>query len=335
MRAYLRLGLFFYFKKIEVVNKSVVAKKGPILFLANHQNALLDALLIATKNGRFSYFLTRAGVFTKPLVSKILQSLQMLPVYRIRDGWGNLNKNNSIFSKSSKLLSEHNAVVIFPEGSHNLNRTVRPLSKGFTRIIFETLENYPNTKIQLIPVGLNFLHATKFSDIALINFGNPIEVDLELLHDKNKSILKLKDGVSQQLKELTIHIESDNYGSTLKKLEDLNVDFSNPEQVNQCITSDFENCKKGKPKTINYFKKGFKFLLIINLIIPYLIWKKIAQPKIKEIEFTSTFRFAIVITLVPIFMLIVMLALGFVFQIKFAFMYLINVIVLALLSVKL
>ena len=335
IRAYLRLGLFFYFKRIDVRNANTIPKNEAVIFLGNHQNALLDALLIATKNGRFLYFLTRAGVFEKPLVSKILKSLQMLPVYRIRDGWSNLNKNNSVFSKSSKLLSEQNAVVIFPEGSHNLNRTVRPLSKGFTRIIFETLENYPETKIQLIPVGLNFKHATKFSDTALINFGAPIQVGIELLEDKNKSVIKLKDQVSQQLRALTIHIESENYESTLQKLEDLNIDFTKPEAVNQCIISDFENCKKIKPKDDTPLKQLFKFLLIINLFIPYLIWKKIAQPKIKEIEFTSTFRFAIALTLVPLFIILVMLTLGFVLPIKFAFMYLLNVIVLTLLSVKL
>ncbi|MFT4611593.1 MAG: 1-acyl-sn-glycerol-3-phosphate acyltransferase [Glaciecola sp.] len=333
--AYIRLGLFFYFKKIEVVNAKIIPKNKPVLFLVNHQNALLDALLVATRNSRSSYFLTRAGVFNKPLVSRILNSLQMLPVYRIRDGWVNLNKNNSVFSKSSKLLSEHNAIVIFPEGSHNLNRTVRPLSKGFTRIIFETLESYSDTKIQLIPVGLNFKQATKLGDTALINFGAPILVGSELLEDKNKSILTLKEEVSLQLRELTIHIESENYESTLQKLKDLNVDFTKPEDVNDCITSDFKNCKTAKPKSHIYLKQLFKFLLIVNLFIPYFIWKKIAQPKIKEIEFTSTFRFAIAITLVPLFILVVMLLLGFAFQIKFAFIYLINVIVLALVSIKL
>nr|WP_321236814.1 lysophospholipid acyltransferase family protein [uncultured Psychroserpens sp.] len=335
MRAYLRLGLFFYFKKIETVNVETIPKNEPVLFLANHQNALLDALLIATKNGRFSYFLTRASVFNKPLISKILKSLQMLPVYRIRDGWSNLNKNNSIFTKSSKLLSDKQAIVIFPEGSHNLKRTVRPLSKGFTRIIFETLEAYPDTKINLIPVGLNFQYATAFSDSALINFGQSIQVGSELLGDKNKSVLQLKHEVSHQLRQLTTHIESDNYDVTLQQLEDLNVDFLKPTVVNQCISSGFKTCKKNKSKEGNFLKPLFKFLLIINLCIPYIIWKKVAQPKIKEIEFTATFRFAIAVTLVPIFVILVMLILSLGFQLQFALMYLLNVIVLSLLSVKL
>ena len=241
MRAYLQLGLFFYFKNIDVRNTKSIPKNEPVLFLANHQNALLDALLIATKNGRFSYFLTRASVFKSPFVSKFLKSLQMLPVYRIRDGWGNLTKNNSVFSQRSKLLSGGHAIVVFPEGSHNLKRTVRPLSKGFTRIIFETLEQYPDTKIQLIPVGLNFAHPTQFADHSLLNFGKPIQIDSSILKNTNNSVLELKDSIAHQLRQLTTHIETEHYEETLAQLERLKVDFTKPEDVNHCISSGFKN----------------------------------------------------------------------------------------------
>ncbi|MCK8481633.1 lysophospholipid acyltransferase family protein [Psychroserpens algicola] len=335
VRAYLRVGLFFYFKKIEVANAKVVPESGPVLFLANHQNALLDALLIATTTKRFSYFLTRASVFNKPIVSKVLQSLQMLPVYRVRDGWSNLSKNNSIFTKSSKLLNDGEAIVIFPEGSHNIKRTIRPLSKGFTRIVFETLHTFPDIKIYVIPVGLSFQHAEKFSDSTLINFGKPIEVDDKLLHDKNQSILQLKDEVSHQLRQLTVHIEGDNYEAVLEKLKSLQVDFTKPEDVNECISKDFTSCKKKQVNKYIVLKRLAKALLIIHLIVPYAIWKKGVQPKIKEVEFTSTFRFTIAITLVPIFMIVILLILAMTLHIKFAMLYILTVFVLALLAVKL
>ncbi|SDS58816.1 1-acyl-sn-glycerol-3-phosphate acyltransferases [Formosa sp. Hel1_31_208] len=335
IRSYLRLGLFFYFKKVEVINLKAIPKDEPVIFLANHQNALLDAILIAVKNGRFSYFLTRASVFSVPLISKMLQSLQMLPVYRVRDGFGNLSKNTSVFTKSSQLLHEKKAIVIFPEGNHNLKRTVRPLSKGFTRIIFQTLEDYPETKINVVPVGLNFKHATKYSDSALINFGVPFQVGSELLNDKNKSVLQLKEDVFLQLCQLTTHIESENYDIIITYLEKLNVDFTQPKHVNQCISNGFETCKKGLPEHDHRLKRLSKVLLIINLFIPYIIWKKMIQPKISEVEFISTFRFVIAITLVPVFIIVVMSVLGVVFELKYAFIYLFSVIVLNIFSVKL
>ena len=334
VRAYLRLGLFFYFKKITVANANCIPKNEAVLFLGNHQNALLDALLIATKTNRFSYFLTRASVFSNPLVRKILKNLRLLPVYRIRDGWANLTKNNTVFSQSSELLSKQEALVIFPEGSHNLKRTVRPLSKGFTRIIYETLEQYPDTKINLIPVGLNFQNATQFADSALLNFGNVIPVNHVVTKD-NSSTNELKQIVFDQLCRLTTHIDTETYETTIKKLEHLNVDFTKPDLVNACIASNFETCSARTSNQFRFVKNLSKVLLIIGVFLPYLIWKNVAQPKIKEIEFTATFRFAIAITLVPIFMILVMVFLWFIVNLQIALLYALIVIVLALLSVKL
>ncbi|HEX9827609.1 MAG TPA: 1-acyl-sn-glycerol-3-phosphate acyltransferase [Flavobacteriaceae bacterium] len=335
VRGYIRLGLFFYFKNIKAVNVERVPKTGAVLFLANHQNALLDALLIATKSGRFSYFLTRASVFQNGFITKILKSLLMLPVYRLRDGWNNLSKNNAIFSKSAKLLSQDRAVAIFPEGSHNLNRTVRPLSKGFTRVIFEVFERYPKTHLQLVPVGFNYLQAEKFGDCVSLNFGDPIHLTINAITDKNESRINLKAQVHQQICQLTSHIETENYDTTLKKLKDLKVDFLKPEAVNSCMASNFENCEPRRLDGFPNLKRFFKFCLILALLVPYLIWKWGVQPKIQEIEFVSTFRFAVAISIVPIYILILTVCLLVIISLKLALLYLFGVLILTLLTIKL
>lgn len=335
VRVYIRLGLWFYFKRIKVVNATSVPKTGAVLFLANHQNALLDALLIAIKNGRFCYFLTRASVFKNPLISKILKSLLMLPVYRIRDGWSNLSKNNAIFRKSAKLLNEDKAIVIFPEGSHNIRRTVRPLSKGFTRIIFESFDHCPGLQLQLVPVGLNYVHADKFGDSASLYFGTPIWITSEDLKNVNKATICLRKTIFDSLGQLTTHIDTDHYETTLEKLNELNVDFLDPESVNRCIASKFKQCETSQSSNIFMLKRIFKFLLILGLLVPFVIWKWNIQPKIKEIEFMSTFRFAIAITLVPIYILTLFIVLLFLVSFKWALFYVLGVIALALLAIKL
>ena len=325
------MGLFFYFKKIKAVNAESIPRTGAVLFLSNHQNALLDALLIAVKIGRFSYFLTRASVFKNAIIGGILKSFLLIPVYRIRDGWNNLSKNNAIFKKSSKLLSEDNAIVIFPEGSHNLKRTVRPLSKGFLRILSETFGRYPETRIQLVPVGLNFEHAEKFGDSASVYFGNSISVTSEDDMDNQENAVDLKEKVFHSLCELTTNISSENYEEIVHKLEDLNVDFLNPKAVNTCMAVNFKNCEPSRSTDFPVLKILFKCCLILALLVPYLIWKLAIQPKIKEVEFTSTFRFAVAVTLVPIYLLVLFFLLSF----KLALIYLLGVLVLTLLAVKL
>ena len=334
VRFYIRLGLFFYFKKIHTHNIDFIPKNKPVLFLANHQNALLDALLIATSNKRFSYFLTRAAVFKNPLVSRILKSLQMLPVYRVRDGWNNLSNNSAIFNVCAALFNKGEAIVIFPEGNHNLKRMVRPLSKGFTRIVFETYEQYPNTDLQLIPVGLNYVKAEKFPDSVSLFFGKPIHASDFITENKNEDVVKLKARIHLEISKLTTHIPLENYNKNLNKLKALNVDFLDPKFVNTCIESDFSQYEFKKNTHSNLLKKAFKLLLICNLIIPYLIWKLIAQPKIEDIEFVSTFRFAIAITLVPIWLLFLILFLAFSIGWLWACVYLVTVLCIVLIAVK-
>lgn len=335
VRSYIRLGLFFFYKKIKLVNIESVPKAGAVLFLGNHQNALMDALLIATKSGRFSYFLTRASVFQNRFVSKVLESLLLLPVYRLRDGWNNLSKNNAIFSTSAKLLSQDRAVVIFPEGSHNIKRMVRPLSKGFTRIIHEALDQYPDLDLNLVPVGFNYKHAEKFGDSVFIYFGNPITLKSADTAHKTESVVVLKEMVYNNLCHLTTNIPAEDYEIALQKLEQLNADFLNPVSVNKCIASNFIDCEPSQSVDVSLIKKFFKFWLILALIVPYLIWKFKVQTKIKEVEFMATFRFALAITLVPIYLLAIILIVLVFAGIKLALVYLIGVVLLALLAVKL
>ena len=86
IRSYIKLGLFFYTKKIKVVGKKNIPKKGAVLFAVNHPNGLLDPLLVTTTATRNTHYLVRAAVFKKPLVKKFLATLNLMPIYRIRDG---------------------------------------------------------------------------------------------------------------------------------------------------------------------------------------------------------------------------------------------------------
>jgi len=79
MRAYMKIGLFFLQKKITVHGTENIPKKGALLFIPNHQNALIDALLIPTTNKRNIHFLSRAAVFKNKNVAKFLSTLNMLP----------------------------------------------------------------------------------------------------------------------------------------------------------------------------------------------------------------------------------------------------------------
>lgn len=335
MRSYLRLALFFYYKKIEINYTAPLKENQARLFLGNHQNGLMDPLLIATKKGQFSYFLTRASVFKKEWIATFLKSLLMIPVYRVRDGWDQISKNEAVFKTCSELLHDGHAIVLFPEGNHNIKRYVRPLSKGFTRIVEATLKHYPGDDIALVPVGLNYKNAEAFGDSVVLNFGNPLDSKAYGELSEGPSVLKMKQDVFHALTQLTTHVDVENYKDTLEELERLNCDFLDPEAVNGCLANQFKTCKAQPEKTTGFIKVIAKLGLIIGLCVPYGIWKLLIEPKVKEPEFTATFRFAAVISLVPVFMLIIALVIGFNYGILYAFLYLISVFILDILAVKL
>lgn len=303
IKALIKSSLFFYSKRINVLGKENIPKKGAVLFMVNHPNGLIDPLIVATNNPRVQHFLVRAAVFKKPLVKKLLGTLNLMPIYRIRDGVQQLSKNQEIFDKCYSILNNQKALMIFPEGSHNRMRTIRPLSKGFTRIVFGALEQNPDLNIQIVPVGLTYQNASVFPSNITLAYGQPILVNDYYTSEKeqqNKQIVTLKNVVSQQLQQLTVHIPNDdNYQKTLSELNTSNVDFTQVSKVNQMI----KNQKiSSKPKSLHLFA-FLKPLIFLNTLFPWIIWKSL-EKKVDEIEFVDTFRFAVNTVLVPIFYVI-------------------------------
>ena len=300
---YLTIGFKFYYKKFEAVYLDEIPKDKAVIYLSNHQNALLDPLLITLKSTRKNYFLTKAAVFKNPIAAKILHSLQMLPVYRIRDGVNTVQKNFKIFTTCANLLHKKESLLLFPEGGHNLNRKVRPLKKGVSRILEETFKKYPETEIVIIPIGVNYQNPKEYGDSMSVFFGNHISPN-QFWNGDSIDFIDLAKAISAEMKKLTTHIESiSEYDNTLKKLRELQVDFTNPVEVNKCLNTNFNYTgKKVKKDAILY--PFFKQLVKIFYFAPYFIWNKVAFPKIKEDEYIATFRFALLLSITPIYLLL-------------------------------
>jgi len=298
--SYIKLGLFFYSKRITVLGRENIPKKGAVIFAVNHPNGLLDPLYVTTTNSRQNHFLVRAASFKNPLIKKILESLYLMPIYRIRDGIKQLSNNQEIFEKCFNILKKGETLMIFPEGSHHKKRTIRPLSKGFTRIVFGALERYKNLEITVIPVGITYQHSSHFPAKVIVNYGKRITT--RAIFETNtpaKSINILKAKVTVQLKELSVHIDdNESYAAILQKLNEAQVDFTEVEKVNKMIKNKLFSTRKSPKK--NYLKPLF-YLIIVNSCIPFLLWKT-TYKKIDEIEFIDTFRFGFNSLLFPLFL---------------------------------
>ncbi len=305
LKWWIGVGLRYYYSKINIHGIENIPKDKPVLFLANHQNALMDALLIAVFCRCNPYYLTRGDLFKNPLAIFFLNFIHMIPVYRIRDGKQSLGKNDAIFDLCADLLNENNQVLIFPEGNHNIKKRIRPLSKGFTRILFKALEKQPNLDIRLVPIGVNYIKAERFPDSTALYFDKDISIlDLYDVNNLPETIKRMKSVVYESLKRNTTHIEDEeNYPSILKKLTAMKVDYLNPNSVNTILETLGNKAIAIKEK--NRFQGAIKSLFTI-LNFPFILpWKLFLRPKIWQIEFISTFRFLYALVLFPVFYMLI------------------------------
>ncbi|WP_405398599.1 lysophospholipid acyltransferase family protein [Maribacter sp. Asnod2-G09] len=317
VKSVVKTGLYGYHKKIHISGLEHIPKEKPVMFLPNHQSALIDVLLIATDCNRQPYFLTRSDVFNGKLLKRMFSYFQMLPIYRMRDGRDTLSNNDAIFNSCAEILSRGEALLLFPEANHNLKRSVRPLSKGFTRILFRTFEMYPELDVQLIPVGFNYKHAAHFPDEVAICYGKPISArSLFDENDLNTSVITIKNEISTSLEQLTTHIPSNvDYDAILNKLKSEKVDFLNPTAVNEKIKM---LTQQGVDSSVDPAseKQGFSMFKWIFTLLNFpivLIWKLWLKSKVPEDEFMGTFRFAFAMISYPIYILLLFTVIAFVF----------------------
>ncbi|MEM7039052.1 MAG: 1-acyl-sn-glycerol-3-phosphate acyltransferase, partial [Bacteroidota bacterium] len=99
LRRMVRFAQLIYFRRIEVLGREHIPKQGAVIFAVRHPNALMDPLMVSAFAPRRMNFLVRADVFSGGLVSWLLGLLNMLPIYRQRDGKGAVDRNHAIFAR--------------------------------------------------------------------------------------------------------------------------------------------------------------------------------------------------------------------------------------------
>lgn len=322
VKALVRFALWCYFKRIVVRGFSKKNHAKSVIYLGNHQNALIDALLIATTTRRKTTFLTRSDVFKNPLIGYFLRYIGMLPIYRFRDGVDTLSMNKPIFNRCGDVLHNHEAILIFPEGNHGLKRRVRPLKKGFVSLLSHrwSIDKQP---VYLSPIGVNYIKAVRFPDAVSIVYGESHKVEpFEINKENTHSLLW---ALHEKLAVLTTHIPEslDGYYNQIDAaLEQDARLFLNPLKTNDLIAQ-FEHALQSKGSLEAVASKIFKDNTDLNKsffsrmgslflkrlfefinIVPISIWRLFLKPSIKQPEFVSTARFGFSLLFFPCYFLL-------------------------------
>ena len=207
------VGLYFYYRGTERNGTENIPKSGPFIFAVNHQNAFMDAIVVGAVEPIPTYYMTRSDVF-KPPFDWFLDAFKMMPIYRIRDGYSALHRNEEIFRNCKNILERKEAILIFPEGNHGLDYFLRPLTKGLARIALQS-QNEMDLDIKIIPVGLNYFDHFHSGNKLIVNYGKAINAK-DFIDDyrehPQKGLRHITKSIAEGMKEtLIIPEKSDNY----------------------------------------------------------------------------------------------------------------------------
>ena len=171
LKLFIRAALWLFCAEVNTKNKYLLNTSGPLLIIANYPNSFLDALIIGSRYNRRIHFLARGDVFTKKHHRFLLGLLNMIPVYRLREGKEFLHLNEYAFTASVKLLNKNEAVLIFIEGTCLNTNKLQPFKKGTARILqgCHVENNFPIIHLAGIAYN-NFKGIGKRVNLCLQNF---------------------------------------------------------------------------------------------------------------------------------------------------------------------
>lgn len=185
----------------------MLGQKGPLLIASNHPNSFLDAIILATLFTNPIYSLARGDAFANKIITKILTSFNMLPVYRVSEGAENLESNYDTFTACQDIFKQDGIVLIFSEGRCINEWSLRPLKKGTARLALEAWQSGVNLKV--LPLGINYSSFRKFGKTVFLNFGNFItKQEIEEDHYSGKTIIMFNQKLKSQMEKLVFEIDS-------------------------------------------------------------------------------------------------------------------------------
>lgn len=316
LKVYCSIGLRFYYHTWQVNGREKVPAKGPLIYIANHQNAFIDAVLMTCSASRNPFSLARANVFQKPWAAKILTSLRLMPIYRFRDGFSTLKNNDTVMQRCVDLMKAGEVILLFPEGNHNEAWSMREYQKGFARLAWMYFTQTNNTNLNIVPVGIHYTEHHGFNKRVLINFGDPIsisEIVTKNLSERENLDILVQIG-SAAVKKLALDIKPEGEYDQRKKFLISNRLFKRDLLDQLRADQEILNCY---PIAQNHHvKKSTVGNTISKIIFPYVFlshapayyWiKNLIQKKIKDSQFISSVKYALGIFITPVYYIVLTL----------------------------
>jgi len=168
-KAVIGLALRIFFRRIELHGLEKMPPKGPVIFVLNHINALIDPGILLVTSPRPVSFLAKSTLYTMPFVGGLVRGFDSIPIFRKMDSDGKRVDNSQTFVLARKLLENGGILAIFPEGTSHSDPKLRPMKTGAARIALGAQLD----DLMIVPIGLDYESKATFRSTVLLYFGEP------------------------------------------------------------------------------------------------------------------------------------------------------------------
>jgi glycerol-3-phosphate O-acyltransferase/dihydroxyacetone phosphate acyltransferase len=217
--ATMRLVLRVFFRRIEIAGGEHILPEGPVLFVLNHPNGLVDSLFLLCFAPRAVSFLAKEPLFRMPVVGFFVRVFGSIPVYRRQDPGSDVSRNRETFEEARALLSRGGVLALFPEGASHDESKLLGLKTGAARIALGVAsknagmeETETAERLRIVPAGLYYTWKIRFRSSALLSFGEPFFVAPVALDERGEppreATRELTGRIEAALSKMTLQAES-------------------------------------------------------------------------------------------------------------------------------
>lgn len=250
VHAVLSIALRLFFRRIETSREEVVPMAGPVIFVLNHPNGLIDPALVFCSLPRRISFLAKSTLFRLPILSFLLETVEALPLYRRIDAGEDVTQNQKTFEVCHELLRQERCIALFPEGLSHSFTQLMPIKTGAARIALGAISvrkeerEFEDFNLKIVPVGLYYTSKTSFRSEALIRYGDYMEVEpveLEANGEPPRVAVKLlSQRIETALREVTLNVESEEALEEVSKAEQLFSSIYESINIRQSLSEEFD-----------------------------------------------------------------------------------------------
>jgi glycerol-3-phosphate O-acyltransferase/dihydroxyacetone phosphate acyltransferase len=196
-----RLLVDLFYRRVEVTGLDNVPGQGPVLFVANHFNGLVDPMLVLRVVPRPVVFVAKSTLWKIPVLRSVLDVLGCVPVVRRKEAEGEgaskgEERNRASFERLSAVLRSGGAVLIFPEGRSHSDPRISEMKTGAARILLLSKQSLP-----VVPIGLWFTKKEEFRSEVLVRIGPPVAPPEE------RSVEAWTEAIERALLDVTLNAD--------------------------------------------------------------------------------------------------------------------------------